>query len=166
MLMAMVYTMTSSIGAHIYTLHNAHGDGIHDGEFDRCAYIRSTYIYTLRHHTHANGIHDDEFARGTYTYTTSPYGIHDDKFDRGAYICTHYTMLTPMIYTMTSSIGAHIYTHYIMLMQMVYTMTSSIGAHIYRHYSCSRRSYTHDVLDDGIFDRRIYTHYTKPQQMV
>jgi hypothetical protein len=78
--------MTSSIGAHIYTLHHAHADGIHDGEFDRCAciYIHYTmltlmvytmtssigaHIYTL-HHAHANGIHDDEFYRGAYIHTT------------------------------------------------------------------------------------------------
>ena len=34
MLMPMVYTMTSLIGAHIYTLHYAHANGIHGDEFD------------------------------------------------------------------------------------------------------------------------------------
>jgi hypothetical protein len=42
MLMPMVYMMTSSIGAHIYTLHYAHADGKHDDEFDRGAYIHTT----------------------------------------------------------------------------------------------------------------------------
>ena len=64
MLMPIVYTMTSSIGAHINTLHYAHADGIHDDELDRGA-----YIYTL-HYAHAYGIHDDEFNRGAYIYTT------------------------------------------------------------------------------------------------
>ena len=41
-LMPIVYTMTSSIGAHIYTLHHAHAYGIHDDEFDSCAYIHTT----------------------------------------------------------------------------------------------------------------------------
>jgi hypothetical protein len=58
--------MTTSIGAHIYTLHHAHANGIHDGKFDRGAYID---IYTL-HHAHANGIHDDEFDRSAYIHTT------------------------------------------------------------------------------------------------
>ena len=41
-------------------------------------------------------------------------------------------------------------------------MASSIGVHIYT-IPCSRRSYTHaDGLDDDIFDRRAYIHYTKP----
>jgi hypothetical protein len=38
----MVYTMTTSIGAHIYTYYNhAHASGIDNDNFDRC-----TYIYT------------------------------------------------------------------------------------------------------------------------
>jgi hypothetical protein len=56
MLMPMVHTMTSSIVAHIYTLHYAHADGIDDNEFDRCAYIYTTPA-------HADGIKEDEFDR-------------------------------------------------------------------------------------------------------
>jgi hypothetical protein len=84
--MPMVYMMTSSIGAHIYTLHYAHANGIHNEEFDRGAYIYThhtvlmpmvytmtssigAHIYTL-HYAHANGIHDDEFDRGAYIHTT------------------------------------------------------------------------------------------------
>ena len=57
----MVYTMTSSIGAHVYILHHAHAHGIRDGEFDRCA-----CIYILRHPAHADGTHDDDFDRGAH----------------------------------------------------------------------------------------------------
>ena len=60
MLMPMVYTMTSSIAAHIYTLYHAHADGIHDDKFDRGA-----YIYTL-HHAHTDGIDGGEFNRCAY----------------------------------------------------------------------------------------------------
>jgi hypothetical protein len=71
MLMPMVYAMTSSIGAHIYTLHHAHADGTHDDELDRCPYIHYTmlmpmvytmtssigaHIYTL-YHAHAHDIY-------------------------------------------------------------------------------------------------------------
>ena len=60
MLPPMVYTMTSSIGAHIYTPHNAHDRGIDNNKFDRCT----------PHHAHNGGINDDKFDRCTYTYTT------------------------------------------------------------------------------------------------
>jgi hypothetical protein len=87
MLTPMVYTMTSSIGAHIYTLHHAHADGIHDDEFDRGADIYTTLllmpmVYTMKssigahtytlHYAHADGIHDDEFDRGAYNEHTTP----------------------------------------------------------------------------------------------
>ena len=106
MLMPMVYMMTSSIGAHIYTLHYAHAHGIHDEELDRGA-----YIYTL-HHAHADGKHDGEFDRGAYIHTTpcSCRWYTRWRIGKGR-IHIHYTMLTPMVYTMTSWIGAHIYAH-------------------------------------------------------
>ena len=61
MLMPMVYTMTSSIAAHIYTLRqHPHADGIHDDKLDRDA-----YIHTL-HHAHTDGIDGGEFNRCAY----------------------------------------------------------------------------------------------------
>ena len=75
----------------------------------------------------------------------------------GAHIYTYYTytLLKPMVYTMTSSIGAHISRHYTMLMPMVYTMTSWIGAHTYTlHYA-----HAHGIHDNK-FDRSEYIYTT------
>jgi hypothetical protein len=88
MIMPMVYTMTSWIGAHIYTLHYAYADGIHDNEFDKgriyiCIHyvnILTPMVYTMTssiaahictlHYAYADDIHNDEFDRCAYIHTT------------------------------------------------------------------------------------------------
>jgi hypothetical protein len=52
--------MMSWIGTHMYTLHDAHANGIHDDKLDRGA-----YIYTL-HHAHTDGIDGGEFNSCAY----------------------------------------------------------------------------------------------------
>jgi hypothetical protein len=64
MLMLMVYTLTSSIRAHIYK----HYTMLMPMVYTMTSSI-GAHIYTL-HYAHAHEIHDDEFDSCAYIYTT------------------------------------------------------------------------------------------------